>query len=284
MIHLLNSVARGIFRPTVADAVAPLLRTLSLLLVAAAIAMLAACTKKQPSDAEDGATEREWKVLFDGSSLDEWDGDSLYWSIQNGNMVGRVTPTTLLNRNTFIIYKGEIPDDFELELDFKIEEAGNSGVNYRSERLTDHPYALRGYQADIDGKNNYTGQNYEERKRTTLAYPGEVTIISSQPDPGSGNTIGDNVKNNAWMHRDVVSAPKNIDSLKARIRTGDWNHCRIVARGNHLQHYINDMLMSDVTDSDTVNRAMSGKLGVQVHVGPPMSVEYRNIRVRPLGQ
>ncbi|HEX5024094.1 MAG TPA: DUF1080 domain-containing protein [Agriterribacter sp.] len=72
------------------------------------------------------------------------------------------------------------------------------------------------------------------------------------------------------------------DSLKALIRSDDWNSCHLIIKGNHLQHYINDVLMSDVTDDDTVHRKMEGLLGVQVHVGPPMKVQYRNIRIKNL--
>ena len=85
------------------------------------------------------------------------------------------------------------------------------------------------------------------------------------------------IKNNAWTRREIIGSLGNIDSLKTKIKSGDWNTCRIVAKGNRLQHYINDILMSDVTDADMVNRKLSGLLGVQVHVGPPMTVEYRNI-------
>jgi len=56
-----------------------------------------------------------------------------------------------------------------------------------------------------------------------------------------------------------------------------------VANGNLLQHYINGQLMSQVEDNDEANRRVQGQLGVQVHVGPPMTVEYRDLRVRPLG-
>ena len=74
----------------------------------------------------------------------------------------------------------------------------------------------------------------------------------------------------------------NIDSLKSVIKTGDWNACHIIAKGNRLQHFINGVLMSDVTDNDTINRKMEGLLGVQVHVGPPMTIEYRNILLKQL--
>jgi hypothetical protein len=226
--------------------------------------------------------EMGYTKIFDGTSLDGWDGDTTYWSVANGSLIGEVTPTTLLKKNTFIIWQGGQPDDFELKLEFRITEAGNSGINYRSERLDSIAYALRGYQADIDGKNTYTGQNYEERKRTTLAYRGEKTSITSQENPNEQGSLRANVKKNAWQNREVLAALGNSDSLKTKIKTGDWNSCHLVIKGNRLQHYINDILMSDVIDNDTINRKFSGFLGVQVHVGPPMKVEYRNIRIKNL--
>ena len=84
------------------------------------------------------------------------------------------------------------------------------------------------------------------------------------------------------MSREVTGTLGDKDSLKSVIRGNDWNTCHIIAKGSHLQHYINDVLMSDVTDNDAANRKMSGLLGVQVHVGGPMTVEYRNIRLKEL--
>lgn len=216
--------------------------------------------------------------IFDGKTLKGWEGDPTYWRVENGNLVGEVTPTTLLKRNTFIIWREALPADFELILEFRITKAGNSGINYRSEELKDIPYALKGYQADIDGANRYTGQNYEERGRTTLAYRGQKVTIpamttgSSQP----------HVENNAWTGSIITGSLGNSDSLKAHIKVEDWNKCHLIVKGNHLQHYINGILMSDVIDNDTVNRKLKGLIGVQVHVGPPMKVEYRNIRMKLL--
>jgi hypothetical protein len=146
--------------------------------------------------------------------------------------------------------------------------------------VPDVPYALRGYQADIDGKNRYTGQNYEERGRTTLAYRGQITTINPLENPGA--SLRDNVKNNAWTGLAVTGTLGDKDSLQARIKTADWNEIHLVVKGNRLQHFVNGVLMSDVTDNDTANRKTSGLLGVQVHVGPPMKVEYRNIRLKEL--
>ena len=213
--------------------------------------------------------------IFNGKTLTGWEGDPNYWRVENGNLVGEITPSTLLKTNNFIIWKGGTPGDFELILEFKITKSGNSGVNYRSVQLSDVPNALKGYQADIDGANRYTGQNYEERLRTTLAYRGEKVTI--KPYAESPDSVRSHSKNNAWLERTVTGSLGTSDELKTKIKQEDWNTCRIVAKGNHLQHYINGILMSDVTDNDTVNGKTNGLLGVQVHVGPPMKVEYRKI-------
>jgi hypothetical protein len=97
-----------------------------------------------------------------------------------------------------------------------------------------------------------------------------------------GPTVRDGVKNNAWTGLKVKESLGNIDSLKTHIKSEDWNEVQLIIKGNRLQHYVNGILMSDVTDNDTANRRMKGLLGVQVHVGPPMKVEYRNIRLKQL--
>lgn len=214
--------------------------------------------------------------IFDGKTLKGWEGDPTYWRVENGNIIGEITPTTLLKRNSFLIWRGGNPADFELVLEFKITQAGNSGINYRSEELKDIPFALKGYQLDIDGANRYTGQNYEERGRTTLAYRGQKTEIKSQSD----NSVQSKIKNNAWTDLAVTGSFGKSDDLLKIIKSEDWNTCRLVAKGNRLQHYINGILMSDVTDNDQINGKSEGLLGMQVHVGPPMKVEYRNIKIK----
>jgi hypothetical protein len=215
--------------------------------------------------------------IFDGKSLKGWKGDTAYWRVENGCLVGEITPAKVLKTNSFIIWQQDQPADFELKTEFRITKAGNSGINYRSELLENVPNALRGYQADIDGANRYTGQNYEERGRTTLAYRGQKVTI-----PPSQGTVQSNVKGNAWTPAKVEGSLGNSDSLRTLIKEEGWNECHLIVKGNRLQHFINGVLMSDVTDNDTVNRKLKGLLGVQVHVGPPMKVEYRNIMLKRL--
>ena len=234
-----------------------------------------------PSFSQKKATAKDGFVpIFDGKTLKGWDGDPTYWRVENGALVGEITPTTLLKTNSFIIWRGGEPADFEFKGEFTITPNGNSGINYRSDQLTDPPFALRGYQADIDGQNRYTGQNYEERRRTTLAYRGQKTTIAPFTGESTPEAVRASVKNNAWTGLNVTGSLGSSDSLKTLIKSNDWNTFRLVVKGNRLQHYINDVLMSDVTDDDTVNGRSKGLLGVQVHVGPPMKVQYRKLMIK----
>ncbi|MFC2110297.1 DUF1080 domain-containing protein [Bacteroidota bacterium] len=222
----------------------------------------------------------EFVEIFDGKTLKNWKGDPKYWSVQNGSLVGTVTPETLLKNNTFIIWQGGQPENFELKLEYRISELGNSGVNYRSMLMENKLFALRGYQCDIDGKQKYTGQNYEEKKRTTLAYRGEKVIVDTQDNPSKSGGLRSNIKKNCWQTRNVVKQLGNKEDLKANIKKGRWNKIHLIIDGNSLKHYVNGVLMSEVIDNDTINRKMNGFIGVQVHTGPPMQVEYRKIKIK----
>ena len=227
-----------------------------------------------------GILQKGFVSIFYGKTLNGWEGDSAYLRVENGSIVGEITPATLLKRNSFLIWRGGTPADFELSLEFKISKAGNSGINYRSEELKDLPFAVKGYQLDIDGSNNYTGQNYEERGRTTLAYRGQITTIKAQNPENTQESVQSKIKNNAWTDLSVTGSLGDTGELLQKIKSEDWNTSRLVAKGNRLKHYINGILMSDVTDNDKVNGKLKGVLAIQVHVGPPMKVEYRKIMIK----
>lgn len=220
--------------------------------------------------------EEGYVAMFDANSLSGWEGDSTIWTMKDGVLAGEIkADAEPLKNNTFLIWKGGEIGDFELKTQFKISKDGNSGINYRSARFTELPFALKGYQADIDGNNNYTGQNYEERNRTTLAYRGQSTEISKIEEGKPAES-----KNNAWSNLKVVDTIATADELKAAVKAEDWNEIHIVAQGNKLSHYINGKLISEVVDLDTVNARAKGLIGVQVHVGPPMKIEYKDMRIK----
>ena len=203
--------------------------------------------------------------IFDGKTLNGWAGDPQYWRVENGALVGEVTATNLLKVNSFIVWRGGETRDFELKVAYRVSARGNSGINYRSEMATNFgPWAMRGYQADIDGANQYTGQNYEEKGRTFLALRGQaIRIKDGQPS-------------------EIISSLGTPNELLSIIRTNDWNEYHLIASGNVLTHILNGRVMSVVVDEDAASRKSEGLLGVQVHVGPPMKIEYRNFRLKPL--
>lgn len=208
--------------------------------------------------------EAGYKLIFNGKDLDGWKGDPVYWRVEDGILTGEVSPATLLKKNSFIIWQGGQPGDFELKLEYRVSSKGNSGINYRSVLVDGEPYALKGYQADIDGEDQWSGQNYEERGRTFLARRGQQVRV----DPGPRISLTAD-----------LGKPGDLQQV---IRKEDWNEYHLIVKGNHLRHFINGKLMSEVLDLDTINRTSEGYLGVQVHVGPPMKIEFRNIRLKPL--
>lgn len=218
-------------------------------------------------------TLNDYIELFQENSLEGWQGDTSYWRMEGGVLTGETNESTPpLQYNTFLIWDGQELGDFDFIVEYQISKEGNSGVNYRSDHVPDREYALRGYQADIDGANHYTGQNYEEMKRTTLAYRGESVIIPASEEGAS--------EGNAWDSREVLT--KDDDgALKANIRP-EWNELRIIAKGNKLQHFINGELMAQVVDEDSEHSMSKGWLGFQIHTGPPMKVQFRKARVKTL--
>lgn len=217
--------------------------------------------------------------IFDGKSLGQWDGNPAFWRVENGAIVGETTAANPLKVNTFVVWRGGEPADFELKLEFRIN-ATNSGVQYRSVELTDvGKWVLKGYQADIDFENQFTGMLYEERGRAFLAPRGTFGFIGpNQPAPGAGRPGGAN----AGAVRGPIGALENGEALKAFIKQNDWNQFHVVARGNVLAHVLNGHVTALFVDDDPVGRAMKGLIGLQLHVGNPMKVEFRNIWLKTL--
>jgi hypothetical protein len=205
-----------------------------------------------------------FESIFDGKSLKGWDGDQTFWRVENDAIIGESTAEKQLKgNNTFLIWRGGQPKDFELKLEYRINST-NSGVQYRSVELPEvGKWVLKGYQADIDFQNTFTGQLYEERGRGFLAMRGQMTLLQQGKKQVVGNLSGG-------------------DDLKSLIKVNDWNQLHIIARGNALTHVLNGRLMAAAIDDDATNRAVGGLIGFQMHVGPPMKVEYRNIWLKSL--
>lgn len=245
------------------------LQILALMVVFGAFLSLSTATRAE-GQAGVPADEPGFTSIFDGKTLQGWDGDARIWRVVNGAIVGEVTPELNLKTNSFLIWRGGTPGDFELKAEYRISSKGNSGIQYRSIELPDIRYAMKGYQADIDGEDRnekgvrYTGQNYEERGRGFLAWRGQLAHI----DPGQKPVVLGSVGGNK--------------ELEEYIKNGDWNEFHLIIRGTTLIHILNGHVMCVFLDDDTVNRKMDGLLGIQVHVGPPMKIEFRNVRLKKL--
>ena len=207
--------------------------------------------------------ESGFQPIFDSKSLRDWDGDPAVWRVEDGALVGETTAEKQPRQNTFLIWRGGTPANFELKLEYRLT-GGNSGIQYRSIELPDIKWAMKGYQADIDAAQRFTGQIYEERGRGFLALRGQFSYIGQGQRPAAAGSVGDNAE------------------LKARIKDADWNAFHLIARGNTLIQMLNGQVMSMLMDDDTANRKMDGLIGVQVHVGPPMKIEVRNVRIKNL--
>jgi hypothetical protein len=207
--------------------------------------------------------ESGFERIFDGRSLKGWSGDPGFWRVENGAIVGQTLADRQPKQNTFLVWQGGKPGNFELKLDYKLT-GFNSGIQLRSETLPDFPQGMRGYQADIDGEQRYTGQFYEERGRGFLALRGQFTWIGADGKPGLVSSLGDG------------------EQLKALIKGDDWNAMHIIARGNTLTQILNGRVMSMLIDDDASGRRMEGLIGIQCHVGPPMKIEVKNIRLKKL--
>jgi Domain of Unknown Function (DUF1080) len=234
----------------------------ALLTMTAALGVARAASAQQSYPVPATGDETGYERIFDGKTLNGWEGDPKYWRVENGALVGEVTQETLLKQNSFIIWRGGVTRDFELKVEFRVSAQGNSGVNYRSVEIPGQPWALRGYQADLDGQDRYTGNVYEEKGRTFLALRGQVTHATE------------------GGKREVVASVGELEQLKALTKKEDWNEFHLIVRGNTLIHILNGRVMCEVMDDDVEARRLEGLLGVQVHVGPPMKVEYRNFRLK----
>ncbi len=206
--------------------------------------------------------------IFDGKTLNGWDGDTTFWRAENGEIVGETTTEKVVKVNNFLIWRGGKVKDFELKVEFKLSGT-NSGIQYRSVEMPEiGRWVLKGYQADMDFTNGFTGNLHEERGRkpghVVLARRGEVTRLTDGPQYNLLATIGDN------------------KMLRGVMNVSGWNQYHIIARGPVMIQILNGQLISATIDEDSKNFVPEGLLGFQMHVGPPFKIEYRNILYRKL--
>ncbi|MCF7975286.1 MAG: DUF1080 domain-containing protein [Phycisphaerae bacterium] len=215
----------------------------------------------------------QWQWIFNGKDLTGWDGDPRLWTVKDGVIRGETTQENPTNGNTFCIWRGGRLKDFELKLKFKIRN-GNSGVQYRSKEFA--KWRITGYQAEVENNQGKVGFLYHEGGRGWLVNVGDFMTIDEKGE------------------KKVVS---QVNDTKALIESGyytdqDWNEYHIICQGNHVIHMLNGFQTMELIDNDRITNPndikdrngsiRDGVLALQIHAGPPMLVEFKDIRVKTL--
>ena len=204
-----------------------------------------------------------FKPIFNGKDLSGWKGDTNFWRVEDGAITAESTPENPCKHNTFLVWSAGEVDDFELRLQFKISGSpqANSGIQFRSQ-IRDDGHVM-GYQADMDLAGQWMGACYDELGRGVLATRGQAATVK----PGKQITH---------------EAIGNRDELMQKIDLEGWNSYHVTAQGNEITISINDTVMSRVIDEDPEHRDLAGVLALQLHSGPPMKVQFREIQLKRL--
>ena len=210
--------------------------------------------------------------LFNGQDLAGWDGDPRLWSVKDGVIHGETTEANPAKGNTFVIWKDGRTKDFELRLSFRCNATNNSGIQYRSKHITEgkvgNEWVVRGYQHELRNENklpNVSGFIYDEGgKRGRICVVGEEATWEKE-----GKKL---------IKSDLVDQA----AFQKLFKLDDWNDVVIIAKGNHIQHYLNNTLILDFTDNNSELALTEGILALQLHAGKPMWTEFKNIRIREI--
>ena len=221
--------------------------------------------------------------MFNGKDLTGWDGDMRLWSAKDGVIRGETTKENPTFGNTFLVWKGGELTDFELRVSFKIDH-GNSGVQYRSavspaKEDAKNKHVVRGYQAEVENTPGKVGFLYHEGGRGWLVSVGDKVEIGEDGKPQVVGKLGDK------------------DAIAKTYKKSDWNDYVIICKGNHVQHYLNGIQTIDLIDNDKEPalekdgkpnplkaRCDKGIIALQIHSGPPMWVEFKDIKVKKMEQ
>lgn len=211
------------------------------------------------------------RPIFNGRDLTNWDGDPRLWSVKDGAIHGETTPEQRAKGNTFLIWKGGTVKDFELRLSFRCTATNNSGIQYRSKHITEgqprNDWVVRGYQYEIRNQNqlpSVAGFIYGEGgKRGRMCLVGEKAVWDEDGKEVLGELI-------------------DAEGYRELFKLDDWNDVVIIAKGNHIRHYLNNRLILDFTDKHPELSLREGILAFQLHAGTPMWAEFKNIRLKAI--
>jgi hypothetical protein len=216
--------------------------------------LLAILVSPLTSSAQDG-----FKPLFNGKDLTGWDGNPELWSVEDGCITGKTTGPDQLAYNQFLIWRGGTVKNFELRVKVK-QSVNNTGIQYRSKELPENgKWSVGGYQCDIHPAAPNNAMVYEERGRGIICQNGQGVVI----DPEAKR----------WL-------ASEHDTVEVDI--AEWHEYTIIAQGNHLIHKIDGQVTIDLLDFEEKARSLEGLLAFQIHRGPAMTVQIKDVMLKTL--
>jgi len=205
------------------------------------------------------AVEEGFTAIFNGKDLTGWDAKPGWWQVVDGALTAESTKEKPCAKCNYLIWKGGQPGDFELRAEFRLSLHANSGIQLRSETRPD--WDTYGYQADMTGNGGLVGFIYHHKLGLCAARGTRVTLAADGKK--EVQTFGD------------------AKELLKGYKQDDWNTYRVVCRGSEIALYLNDVLMCQITDNNPQARR-DGIIALQMHPGPPMKVQFRNLRIKEL--
>ncbi|MDH4476951.1 MAG: DUF1080 domain-containing protein [Verrucomicrobiaceae bacterium] len=197
--------------------------------------------------------------LFNGKDLTGWDGNPELWKVENSEIVGTTTGPEQLKYNQFLIWRGGVLKNFELRAKIRVS-ASNTGIQYRSRELPEAgKWSVGGYQCDIHPTAANNGMVYGEKWGGILVQNGQTMVI----DP----------EDKKWLVAE--REPVKVD-------TAEWHDYTIIAQGNHLVHKIDGQMTIDLLDFGAKTQALEGLLAFQLHRGPAMKVQIKEVLLKEL--
>ena len=218
-----------------------------------------------------GVAVAQEQNLFNGKDLSGWEGDMSLWSVKDGCITGQTTKENPANGNTFLIWKGTATD---FELNFKVKftttpdnDFGNSGIQFRSVVMDPAKWVVGGLQADLAVQTSIYGTLYDERGVGRCAQLGQKLLMKD----GDGNGVKVESNGDIGKKEDILAA----------IKPTEWSTFRILAKGPQIQLWVNGVQMVDVMNKST--KGPNGTtLALQLHAGPPMMIQFKNLVLKPL--
>jgi hypothetical protein len=204
-----------------------------------------------------GELEPGFTSMFNGKDLSGWEGRPGWWHVEGGAITSESTAQKPCTNAHYLIWRGAKPGDFDFRAEFRLI-GGNSGIQFRSRELPD--FDTYGYQADMEAGDQWTGCLFEHA-RGGVAMRGEQVVIEK-------------------AGKKQVTKLGDSKALLQTVNKNGWNSYRVLARGDEVTLEINGTVMCQALDHQASAEAHRGVIALQMHPGPPMKVQFRNLRIK----